>query len=144
MRGGAIPLLAWGTLLLVLYAVNWVWEGRPVQAAETAFAILVIYGAAAGLWLARREAVRRGPPPVIREPEALPEASLGAVLVGLSVGCALFGVVWARFLLYFGIAMFVVAVGRVVLELQAQARSRAQAAGEGEPASVPGRPERHG
>ena len=31
MRGGAIPLLAWATLLVILMAINWIWTGDPIQ-----------------------------------------------------------------------------------------------------------------
>jgi hypothetical protein len=124
MRGGAIPLLAWGTILLVLYATNWIWEGRPIQVATTAFALLAIYGIAVGLWLLRRESVRRGAPRPSRVPEPLADSSLGAVLVGLSVAAILFGIVWARFLVYFGAAVLVAALARSLLEVRAQRRAR--------------------
>jgi len=127
MRGGAIPLLAWGTLLLVLYALNWIWEGRAIQVATTVFAIVAIYSIAAGLWLLRREALRRGPPPADPEPDALAQSSTGAVLVGLSVPCILFGMVWARFLVYFGAALLVAALGRSAVELRDQRAARAAA-----------------
>ena len=42
MRGGALPLLFWGTLLLVLLAMNWIWEGRLIQVGPTAFALVVL------------------------------------------------------------------------------------------------------
>jgi len=109
MRGGAIPILAWGTILLV-----------------------IIYGFGVAVWLARREALRRGPPEPRDEPETVPQASVGAVLIGLAAGCALFGLAWARFLLDFGIALFVFAVGRLVLENRAQRASRRKWLGKGE------------
>lgn len=124
MRGGAIPLLAWGTMLLVLYATNWIWEGRTVQIATTAFALVAIYGIGIALWLRRREALRRGEPRAAHEPEALPESSTGAALTGLALACILFGLVWARFLVLFGAAMLVLALGRSALELRAQRRAR--------------------
>ncbi len=31
MRGGAIPVLAWGTLLLVLFVGNWIWDNRLIN-----------------------------------------------------------------------------------------------------------------
>ena len=33
MRGGAIPVLAWGTLLLVLFVGNWIWDNTSHQPA---------------------------------------------------------------------------------------------------------------
>lgn len=125
MRGGAIPLLAWGTLLLVLYVGNWIWQGgRIVQVGVTLWAILVIYGGAGLLWLARRDTLRRGPPELERDPEALPRVSLAAVVAGLSVGAIAFGMAWARFIVDFGVAMLVLSLGRLAIELRAERRSR--------------------
>jgi hypothetical protein len=126
MRGGSIPLIAWGTLLLVLFIGNWIWDAKPVNAATAAFAALVIYAFAFVLWLVRREAIRRGPPEPSAEPQALPQMSLGAVFVGLSVAAILFGFVWAQFLVFFGAALLVFSLGRVWLELRAERTSRDQ------------------
>ena len=124
MRGGAIPILAWGTILLVLAIGNWVWNSKPVGGAAASAAVVIIYGFGVAMWLARREAIRRGPPAASDEGEAIPQTSLSAMLIGLSVGCALFGLAWAKFLLYFGIAMFVLGVGRLFSELRAERASR--------------------
>ena len=131
MRGGALPLLAWGTLLLVLSSINWIWEGRLIQAATTAFAILIVYGTALVLWSRRREAIRPGPPPTETAPEALPSASVGAVIIGLAVACVLFGLVWAQFLVFFGLAMLALGLGRVTLERRDQRRARARTLADG-------------
>ncbi|MDQ6816445.1 MAG: hypothetical protein M3018_03425 [Actinomycetota bacterium] len=127
MRGGAIPLLAWGTILLVLYAGNWIWEGRPIQVATTAFAIVVMYGGAALLWLARRDAIERGPPPAEPQVDPVPQASTGAVLAGFGVASILFGLAWALFLVYFGAGLLLAALGRIVLELRAERRTQRRA-----------------
>jgi O-antigen ligase len=132
MRGGAIPILAWGTILLVLAVGNWVWNARAVSGLAATAAVVIIYGFGVAVWLARREALRRGPPEPRDEPEAVPQASVGAVLIGLAAGCALFGLAWARFLLDFGIALFVFAVGRLVLEIRGQRASRRKWLDEGE------------
>jgi hypothetical protein len=124
MRGGAIPVLAWGTLLLVLFIGNWIWDAKAVNAAEAVFAALVIYAYGAFLWLMRREAIRRGPPPPRTEVETLPQMSLGAVLAGLSVAAMLFGLVWAQFLVYFGLGLLLLSLGRVWLELRSERASR--------------------
>lgn len=124
MRGGAIPLVAWGTLLLVLFVGNWVWDDKPVNAAVAAFAALVIYLGAGLLWLANREAIRRGPPAPSPAPQTVPESSLAAVGVALSVAAILFGLAWANFLVYFGLAMLVLALGRIAIEVRAERRSR--------------------
>jgi len=132
MRGGAIPILAWGTILLVLAVGNWIWNARTVSGLAATAAVVIIYGFGVAVWLARREALRRGPPEPRDEPETVPQASVGAVLIGLAAGCALFGLAWARFLLDFGIALFVFAVGRLVLENRAQRASRRKWLGKGE------------
>lgn len=120
MRGGAIPVVAWATLLLVLFIGNWVWNDKPVNAATAAFAAVVIYALALGLWLANRDAMRKGPPERRRGPQSIPQASLSAVVAGLAVGAILFGMVWARFLVYFGAALLVAALGRMWLEVRAE------------------------
>ena len=43
MRGGAIPILAWGTLLLVLCIGNWVWDDKPVNGAAATAAVVIVY-----------------------------------------------------------------------------------------------------
>jgi hypothetical protein len=123
VRGGAIPLLAWGTLLVVLLAINWIWTGDAIQVGLFALAAVAVYAGGGLLALTRREALRRGPPPLTSDPEALPEASLAAVLAGLSVACILFGVVWAGFLVYFGGGVLLLSLGRLALELRSERES---------------------
>lgn len=124
MRGGAIPVLAWATLLLVLFIANWIWDDKPVNAATAAFAAVVIYIWGVVLWLRRREAIRRGPPEPASDTEAIPDASAAAMLIGLSVACILFGVVWAKFLVFFGAGMLLLSLGRLAQELRAERVSR--------------------
>ena len=132
MRGGAIPILAWGTLLLVLCIGNWVWDDKPVNGAAATAAVVIVYAFGIALWLARREAIRRGPPEPVTEPEAVPAASVAAVVIGLSVGCALFGLAWSKFLLYFGVGMLVLSLGRLVIELRSERATRRRALAERE------------
>jgi hypothetical protein len=124
VKGGAIPLLAWGTLLLVLFIGNWIWNAKPVNAATAAFAALVIYLGALLLWLARRDAIKRGPPEPSATPEAVPESSLAAVGIALSVATILFGLAWANFLVYFGAAVLALSLGRLIVEVRAERASR--------------------
>lgn len=133
MRGGAIPILAWGTLLLVLCIGNWVWNDKPVNGAAATAAVVIVYGFGVALWLARRESIRRGPPDPPAGAEAVPQASVAAVAIGLSVGCALFGLAWSKFLLYFGLGMLVASLGRLALELRSERASRREALRGGEP-----------
>jgi hypothetical protein len=133
MRGGSIPILAWGTILLVLCIGNWVWNDKPVNAAPATAAVVIVYAFGIALWLARRESIRRGPPDPPSEPEAVPQVSVAAAAVGLSVGCALFGLAWSSFLLYFGGAMLVASLARLAIELRAERVTRRRALGEEEP-----------
>jgi uncharacterized iron-regulated membrane protein len=124
MRGGAIPLLAWGAVLLVLYVGNWIWEGRAVQIGVTLLAVLLVYAGAGLLWLRRREAIKRGPPPAELELEPLPTASLASLVAGVSIGMILFGLAWARFFVLFGLATLIASVGRLFIEVRAERRER--------------------
>ncbi|HTP19546.1 MAG TPA: hypothetical protein VMJ65_08075 [Solirubrobacteraceae bacterium] len=132
MRGGAIPILSWGTLLLILCIGNWVWNDKPVSGAAATAAVITVYAFGAALWLARRESIRRGPPGPASEPESVPEASVAAVVIGLSVGCALFGLAWSKFLLYFGAAMLVLSLARLVIELRSERSTRQRTAADRE------------
>jgi uncharacterized iron-regulated membrane protein len=132
MRGGAIPLLTWGTILLVLAVGNWVWNDKTVGGLAATGAVVIIYCFGVALWVARREAIRRGAPEQRDDVENVPQMSVAAMVMGLSVGCALFGLVWARFLLYFGIAMFVLSLGRLFVELRAERATRDTFLGERE------------
>lgn len=124
MRGGAIPLLAWATLLVILMAANWIWTGDSVQVGSFALAAGLVYALAAWLVAWDRQALKTGPPPPDDEPEAVSEASLAAVVVGLSIACIGFGLVWAGFLIYFGAGVLALALGRLVLELRAELAAR--------------------
>ena len=129
MRGGAIPLLAWGTILLVLAIGNWVWNAKAVNGAAASAAVAIIYLFGVLLWVSRREAIRRGPPEPRPELDSVPQASLAAAGIGVSLGCILFGIAWAKFLVDFGTGLLVLSVGRLVLELRAERRSRVDALG---------------
>jgi hypothetical protein len=124
VRGGAIPLLAWGTLLVVLLVGNWIWTGDAVQVGSFALAAGVVYALAVLLVVSSRQALKTGPPPPDDELEVVPEASLAAVLVGVSIACIGFGLVWAGFLIYFGAGVLALALGRLVLELRAELAAR--------------------
>jgi hypothetical protein len=133
MRGGAIPILAWGTILLVLCAGNWVWDDKPVNGAVATAAVVIVYAFGVALWLARHEAIRRGPPESSDEPESVPQVSVAAVMIGLSIGCALFGLVWAKFLLYFGAGVLALSLGRLAVELRSERATRRQALASPDP-----------
>lgn len=120
MRGGAIPLACWATLLAVLLAINWIWTGDAIQVGTFAYAALSIYTGALLLWLFSRAAIRPGPPEPTGDPEAVPDASLAAVGVALSIACILFGLAWATFLVFFGAGVLLLSLGRLAVELHAE------------------------
>jgi hypothetical protein len=131
MRGGAIPILAWGTILLVLAIGNWVWDDKTVNGLAATSAVVIVYVFGVAVWMARREAIRRGAPEPSSVTESVPQTSLAAAGLGISAGCALFGLAWAKFLLDFGIALFIVSAARMALEVRAERASRRHALGEG-------------
>lgn len=134
MKGGAIPLLAWGLLLTVLFVANAVWDARFVNAATAAFAALVVFAAAALVVLrSGRTALRRGAPAPSSEPQAVPHASAGAALAALGLASIVFGFTFGKFLVYFGAALLAAALSRIVLELRAERRDRNRAAREHRP-----------
>jgi uncharacterized iron-regulated membrane protein len=130
MRGGAIPVLAWGTILLVLAVGNWVWNGKLVGGLAASAAVVIVYVSGVLLWLARREAIRRGPPEARPDLDSVPQASVAAAGIGVSLGCILFGIAWAKFLVYFGIGLLVFSIGRLIIEMRAERRSRIDALAE--------------
>jgi O-antigen ligase len=120
MRGGAIPVIAWGTILLVLAIGNAVWDSKPVNGIEAFVATLIVYFTALLLWLARHDSIRRGPPPPETEIEPVPQSSTGAVFVGISVATILFGFAWSKFFVYFGAGALLLSLGRLVVELRSE------------------------
>lgn len=124
MRGGAIPILVWGTILTVAYALLVIWTGSGVNAAVTGFAVLITFGTGLALVLLRpREALRKGPPPASPEPRAIISSSLGAVLFAIGVGVMVFGFAFGHFIIYFGAGLIVASSG--VLTLESASRRRA-------------------
>jgi hypothetical protein len=124
MRGGAIPILAWGVLLSILTIGNAIWEGRWIQAGEFALAAVIIFSFGAFMiGLGGRSAIRRGPPAPGPDPEAVPWASLATVAAALSLAMLLFGFVFGSALIYLGAGFLVLSLGRLALELRAQQAS---------------------
>jgi hypothetical protein len=59
----------------------------------------------------------------------MPQASVAAAGIGVALGCILFGIAWAKFLVDFGIGLLVLSIGRLVLEMRHERRSRTEALG---------------
>jgi Na+/H+-translocating membrane pyrophosphatase len=123
VRGGAIPIFLWGTLLLVLMIINVIWARSGIQAATFAYAIFAVYGTALALFVVRRESVRKGPPIQESSPQAIPRSSLAAMTLGIAIGAMMFGVVFGKFLVFIGGGIWLLAAGRLVVEVRAQRRS---------------------
>lgn len=123
MRGGAIPVLCWGTLVLLLLGMNAIWTGDLLQVVMFGFAVAVVYGTALGLWVAHRQALHSGPPTLREDAEAVPSISLAALTLGVANGAMLFGVVFGKFLVFTGAAVWLLAAGRLIVEVRAQRRS---------------------
>jgi len=127
MRGGAIPLVVWGGVLAVLLALNWLWTGDMIQVASFAFAVLTVVGWVLALVSRRpRQALRRGPPAGAGEPQAVPAASYGSVLLAVGAASAVFGFAFGHFPIYFGAGVMVVAAGLIGRELRAERQARAR------------------
>jgi ABC-type spermidine/putrescine transport system permease subunit II len=116
-------VLCWGTLVLLLLGMNAIWTGDSLQVAMFGVATAVVYGTALGLWLAHRQALHRGPPTLREDPEAVPSISLAALALGLANAAMLFGVVFGQFLVFIGAGVWLLAAGRLVVEVRAQRRS---------------------
>ena len=127
MRGGALPLLAWGALIGALWAINWIWTGDTLQVGTYGFAVGLILAWGALYVLGSRATARRGPPEPSAEAEAVPQSSLGALLLGCAVVAAGFGLVFGAFLVLMGAGLFVGAVALLGRELVAQRRALREA-----------------
>lgn len=123
MKGGAIPLFLWGTGLLVLLAINAIWTHDRIQIAMFGFAVAIIYGTALGVAVLHPEAARKGPPARESAPEAVPRTSLAAMTLGISIAAMVFGVVFGNFLVFVGAGVWLLAAGRLVVEVRAQRKS---------------------
>jgi hypothetical protein len=129
MRGGALPVIAWGCLLAALMATNAIWTGDDIQIATFAFAMLVILSIVTLLAISsRRRALRRGAPERDRGVEGVPEISFGTALAGLGLGGLVFGLAFGHFFIYFGAGLIVIGLARVAVELRAERRSVRQSA----------------
>jgi hypothetical protein len=129
MRGGAWPLLIFGSLLVVMGVGNRIWADAGVQSATFAFAAAASYLVAAALCAAgRREPLRRGAPPEVEVRRAVPAASAGAVVLALGAGGLAFGFVFGKFLVFGGAGVLALGAVLIARELRAQRRAVARGA----------------
>ena len=112
----------------MLLTVNWIWTGDAIQVGMFAFAAGVVFASGAVLVARNRAALRAGPPDPQVETRAVPQASLGAALVGFAVATLMFGFVFGTFLILFGAGLLAASLGRVALELRAERQSATEVA----------------
>lgn len=134
MRGGAIPVLAWGLLLTALVVMNAIWEGKWLPAGQFAFAAAVIFAFVAFfVAIIGRQALQKGPSRWRGVAEAVPESSAGALGVALSLSLLLFGFVFGSSLIYLGAGFLALSLGRLALEVRLQRERVKRARQEDEP-----------
>jgi hypothetical protein len=124
MKGGAIPLAIWATLIAGLFAAHWLWTGDTLQNGAFGFALGLIVACGTLAVLHDRDAIRPGPPEPDVDPQTLPSASLGAVVIAAAVVACGFGLVFGAFLVF--ISAGILAGGIVILarELAGERRAR--------------------
>lgn len=124
MRGGSWAPLVWACLLLALGVTNIIWtRGNKIEGGSFLAAAGLILALALALAAASRgDSFRRGGPAPERAPRAVPSASYAAMLAGLAAGAFAFGFTFGHFPIYFGVGLFIAAVGRLAVELRAERR----------------------
>jgi hypothetical protein len=124
MRGGALAPLAWALLLALLAITNAIWTtGNIIQGGTFAAAVGSIVALAILLAALSPEARRKGEPALEARPEAVPAASLAAMLAGIALACFVFGFAFGRFPIFFGAGLLLASLGRLVAEVRAQRRA---------------------
>ena len=122
MRGGAIPSFLWGTGMAVLLAANVIWTHNHFQLYLNTFAVVVTFAFPIAFTLRDRAALRKGAPMLEDELEPAPSTSLAAALLGIAIGAMLFGAVFGQFLVYMGAGLWLLAFGRLIVEVRSQRR----------------------
>ena len=117
MRGGALPLLFWASLLSVAGIINAIWTGDAIQIGTFAAAVLAVLIVALALRLRSPVAFRRGAPERNTGWEPVPHTSFAAVFTAVGLGVLLFGFVFGHFLVYLGAAIIIVGLGGWLREL---------------------------
>jgi hypothetical protein len=111
--------------LVALLAVNAIWTSDTIQVALFGFAAGVVFLSAVAFGVASRgEGLRPGAPAAADDPEAVPTSSLGAVMVAVGVAALMFGLVFGRFLVYFGAGVVIASLGQVTREMRDERRAR--------------------
>lgn len=127
MRGASLPGLGWMSLIGVLLAVHWIWTDDTIENATFGFAIGVVFIWVLVLRARSSQALQPGPPGSPGGPETVPSASLGAVLVAVSLVTVSFGFVFGSFLVFIGAGLFVAAALLLTREIIDERHARASA-----------------
>lgn len=123
MRGGALPVLGWVSLLALAGILNAVWTGDAIQSATFGAAVLAITLTGLALILRSPQATRRGEPDRTSRPEAIPVASLSVAAIAIGLGVLAFGIVFGTFPILLGAGIIVAGLGRLAIERHAQHRA---------------------
>jgi amino acid transporter len=113
-------LLVWSVLIGVLFAIHAVWTHDTLQDGSFGFAIGLILACAAVAIARDRDTIRRGAPEV----EAVPVASLGALITAVAVVACGFGFVFGSFLVFIAVGLFVAGMFVLGRELAGERRAR--------------------
>jgi hypothetical protein len=121
MSRPSVAILAWAALLGALAAVLWaVFEEQDLLSVlMPAFAVGLTAALALGGWRAARRAAARA-----FAPQADPDTSWPAVLVGIALVLVLLGLEVGTFLIFIGGGLFVAAAGGLARERRAERRAR--------------------
>jgi archaellum biogenesis protein FlaJ (TadC family) len=129
MRGGAVPVIVWFCLNAVLFVVHLIMTGHAQAdglgawlTAAFALGLLVVWVVV--MVSESRQALHRGEPELDSDPEAVPAASLGAILIAFAVVACGFGLVFGTFLVLIAAGVFVGALFVLAREIRAGRRAR--------------------
>lgn len=128
MRSGAIPVIAWFVLNAILFVVHLLMTGHAqadgLAAWLSAFALGILLVWVVVMAAESRQVLHRGAPELSREPEAVPAASVGALMVAFAVVACGFGLVFGAFLVFIAAGVFVGAIFVLAREIRDERRAR--------------------
>jgi hypothetical protein len=121
VRAGAWVPLIWAGLLVVLGTINAIWTDVDlIQSGTFLAAIGDVLALAVLLVGLSPQALHRGAPEAVEDPEALPSMSAASMIAGLAFGTFVFGFAFGKFPIFFGGGLLLLAAGRLAVEVRAQ------------------------
>src|SRR5579875_2260125 len=129
MRGGVIPVITWFCLNAVLFVVHLIMTGHAQADGlgawlTGAFALGLLVVWVAVMVSESRQTLHKGAPELDGDPEGVPAASLGAILVALAVVACGFGLVFGTFLVIIAAGIFVGGLFVLAREIRDERRAR--------------------